>query len=446
MRPKPPNFASLKLPDLSEKRNDAVVTETRTYKLITPLFGGGVTPSECDPVTVVSGKNVRGQLRFWWRATRGGTFDGDLAKMKAAEDELWGATAQKGKPKRGQSKVQIQILDVNLGTEENPFEVVQAIKDGKPQFRGDGTKKPKIQARSGVKSHAYAAFPLQPSEKEAEVGMKTKSVRLGVEFTLKISYPESFQKDVHAALWAWETFGGVGARTRRGFGALARTNGELPKSYDVKKYLSDSLKKHVADGVFPAGVPHLVVEQPNATKKRFVLTLAQSSAHAAWEKLIGQLKAFRQSRNAGPGRSDWCEPDEIRRITRQSDERHAKPFVQVQAFPRAAFGLPIIFHFKDTSDPKDTTLQGVSYDRLASPLILRPLACAENKWVGVALILQTERRVAGELLPGGLSLIPKGEPGVHVQWNLNEAQAQRIKPLNGNSDVLQAFLTYLEKI
>ena len=47
---------------------------------------------------------------------------------------------------------------------------------------------------------------------------------------------------------------------------------------------------------------------------------------------------------------------------------------EVDAFPRAAFGMPIIFHFKDKPDPGDTTLQpaGKDLDRFASPLVLRP--------------------------------------------------------------------------
>ena len=41
-------------------------------------------------------------------------------------------------------------------------------------------------------------------------------------------------------------------------------------------------------------------------------------------------------------------------------------------YPRAAFGLPIVFHFKDGEDPRDQVLNPVGHDRMASPLILRP--------------------------------------------------------------------------
>ena len=66
------------------------VSETRTYTLITPLFGGGVEPRAPDPVTVIRGASIRGHLRFWWRFCMAHRF-ATTAELKAAEDLLWGA-------------------------------------------------------------------------------------------------------------------------------------------------------------------------------------------------------------------------------------------------------------------------------------------------------------------------------------------------------------------
>src|SRR5579863_5199518 len=72
-----------------------IITQKREYQLITPLYGGGAIPAESDLVTVVRGSEVRGHLRFWWRACRGGKFK-DVATMKEAEDAIWGAAYKKG--------------------------------------------------------------------------------------------------------------------------------------------------------------------------------------------------------------------------------------------------------------------------------------------------------------------------------------------------------------
>src|SRR5436190_2212651 len=86
----PPNMQEP--PAQVERHTGETIAQVREYRLITPLFGGGVNPREADPISVVRASEVRGHLRFWWRATRGGQFGGDLEKMKQAEDLLWGST------------------------------------------------------------------------------------------------------------------------------------------------------------------------------------------------------------------------------------------------------------------------------------------------------------------------------------------------------------------
>jgi len=160
--------------------------------------------------------------------------------------------------------------------------------------------------------------------------------------------------------------------------------------------------------------------------------------------MIGRLKKFRQTRNPGsqpnrPGRSQWPEPDAIRRLTGHRASLHASVLSNLDRFPRAAFGLPIIFHFKDKDrgDPPDTTLKGTESERLASPLILRPIACAGNQAVGLALILEAPRTP-----PGGLIL--KDAPSdPSVSASLTPAEARTITPLDGETDVLLAFLSTL---
>src|SRR5260221_14040443 len=70
---------------ITAKQPDNVITQIREYQLITPLYGGGVKPTEPDPITVVRATEIRGQLRFWWRACRGGEFNGKLGAMKEEE-------------------------------------------------------------------------------------------------------------------------------------------------------------------------------------------------------------------------------------------------------------------------------------------------------------------------------------------------------------------------
>lgn len=72
----------------------------------------------------------------------------------------------------------------------------------------------------------YLGFPLRGDKEWAPV-------KEGVAFRLRLRFPEkvgelNFWEELEAALWAWETFGGIGARTRRGFGALLPQGAGVP--------------------------------------------------------------------------------------------------------------------------------------------------------------------------------------------------------------------------
>lgn len=397
-------------PSLQPQASTAIV-QKREYRLITPLYGGGVTPAQADPVTVIRAPEIRGQLRFWWRACRGGQFDGDPARMKREEDAIWGKAWKKGE--QGLSPAQtIQVLvEVDPARSGQPFP---------------------FQREKNIL--LYAAFPL-----ESEPGA---TVRKDVYFTLTIVYPLARSEDVEAALWAWETFGGVGARTRRGFGALhlLKVNNiatpRIPASQaQVEQWLAQELRKRVLPGNFPPGVPHL------GAGVRFVVSQAKGNAGQAWNWQIEKLRRFRQARDQNQ-RGQWPEARAIRAIRQSPPDQ--KPVTGAK-FPRAALGLPIIFHFKDASDPPDSTLneaetQEKARERFASPLILRPLLCAGDRAVALALVLAGSRVDLQHLL-----LLENRQVLREVQGTLTKNEANQIPILGGEKDVLQAFLSFFKE-
>ncbi len=437
------------------RRATDLITQVRRYRLITPLFSGGVTPGVNDEVTLISGKAVRGHLRFWWRATRGGRFGSDgLATMREAEKKLFGAASTRKDPRP--SNINISISDISTGEQEKPyFEKNKVSKDWEKL--------------------AYAAFPL---EKELN------SVTRKVQFTLTISFPrqKEIEDDMNAALWAWETFGGIGARTRRGFGALhlVRLDGNVTpalKANPVKVAgsITERLGEHVLEGDWPQSVPHL------SRTLSFHVTELQTAADSlnaakdAWGSLVSALKWFRQRRQKGTyGRSLWPEPENIRELTGQRLNKpingrlksYGKIPPHVDKFPRGAFGLPLIFHFKNENkespfdkdlDPADTTLKGGLYDvernkyreRFASPLLLRPLACGTNQAVGLAAILEGPREP-----PEGLTLMGAALSPTTVYAEVTAKEAKQIDALREAAkgkqddepvDVLKAFLEQLKQ-
>lgn len=422
--------------------DDGRVRQVRHYKLITPLFGGGVKPNRADPITTVRGTEVRGQLRFWWRATRGGQLGDNLERMHRREEEIWGSAAGENKP--GQSNIIIHVKCLAEGEKDRPFEVVL-----------DKKGKPKTQPRKSSLAHPYAAFPLQPKKEDAYIGMETEAVKVGVEFTLDINYPKDLEQDVQATLWAWETFGGLGARTRRGFGSLQLLSIDsepiisIPTN-QIENWLCDKLQQHISSGTWHKDVPHL---SHNMHLKVIIPKSQSSSSIQIWSELIQCLKDFRQKRKMGL--SMWPEANEIRQ--RHEKELKWPPQYKspklVKKFPRAVFGLPIIFHLPhDTNLPyKSFTLQGKNhpiskktFERVASVLILKPIPCENDKAVGIAVVLD-----APTIPPYGLEINELDQDNQPVQWQLDgdDANSTPIREiLHGETDVIEAFMKSLDTI
>jgi CRISPR/Cas system CMR-associated protein Cmr1 (group 7 of RAMP superfamily) len=218
----------------------------------------------------------------------------------------------------------------------------------------------------------------------------------------------------------------------------------------------------MTDGKWPAGVPYL------KAKPRYNVSKAKGTQIKVWEHIFTSLRDFRQQRYGSKhGLSQWPEANEIRRYhsisakfpEKESDDE--EDIVLIEKFPRAKFGLPIQFNMPhdESIGEKKIELHGKKLgekkyiDRLASPLILRPIACMDGKdesAVGIALILEWETIGTNENYtpPGGLFLSSEVKGDFQVKSNLENDEEKNIKPLNlsgkPQSDVLQAFLDYLK--
>ncbi|MEW6360684.1 MAG: type III-B CRISPR module RAMP protein Cmr1 [Acidobacteriota bacterium] len=416
-----------KLPKELEKASESIkadsikptnerIHQTRKYKVITPLFGGGIVARENDPSKLIRETSVRGQLRFWWRAMRA---TGSLKDIYERENFIFGS----GGKKAAKSNVSIAVKITSQGQSVDIFR----IENRRPKPNDKWLE------------IAYAAFALQPTTEELKAGgnVPLRKVRVGVEFTLEISYPNEFEADVQAALWAWETFGGIGGRTRRGFGALQllEIDGKkqsLPDKGKLKEVIAGRLPNNRS---VPEGIPFLNKDC------RFEL-LKGNDAISVWGMAIEKYRRFRQYRKdkntrnlSDYGMSQWPEPAAIKHFALKG----GKP--SVKAFPRADFGLPIIFHFPQIKGLDDFTLNGCGFERLASPLIIRPIAC-HNGAAAIAILLKTPRAHEKPL-----RLTSKDGFSEEVRAKLSPDEARNITEnmldvLKSKTDVLEAFLDY----
>ncbi|MGH7224982.1 MAG: hypothetical protein ACRELF_17305, partial [Gemmataceae bacterium] len=273
--------------------------------------------------------------------------------------------------------------------------------------------------------------------------------------------------DLRDAVWAWVNFGGLGSRTRRGCGALY-CRALAPESTDViAGWFRTAFERFStlasSATLWPRLSGHLF-HQPNPL-----------SPIAAWQSVMSVFKAFRQGegvgRNAGrqpnrPGRSRFPEPETIRETIRGSRGQRGGTHpplgdIPSDAFPRAEFGLPIVFHFQGNEIAETVLYPRVGteqHERMASPLVLRPLCLADGNAVPAIIPLDVPWFTEVDLTLGGRRNVRRTFPLSAVRrpslaeytippsplGPLPSAANPRISAGSGDGSAIEAFLAFAQ--
>ncbi|MGD7061913.1 type III-B CRISPR module RAMP protein Cmr1 [Bacillus altitudinis] len=399
--------------DTNIHEDQRLFKEPLTIHLVTPMFGGGPQSNSIDQERPIRESAIRGHLRFWWRATRGAVCKNanDLSKQEA---EIFGHTEQAS---------QIQVV--------THYEKDEVKRNSKVFFK--------------KKNHPFPRYVLSNMKDETPYLMKAQ-FSLNIRLSKKTTDFELIKKEVEAALWAWINFGGLGSRTRRGCGSLyckqfspynKRTKTQLEKWFEQKLLEYD------------IQLPASSREWPTLSRE-FKVQAFPSSMISSWQSVIQTYETFRRRSNPDKkrGRSCWPEADTIRLFTGKAKLGHDIPYpkdkpFEYQAFPKAQFGLPIQFRFapKDSGkDPDPVTLLPKGKDRLASPLILKPLAINQKESVGMVMVLQQPKIEALSLLGDRKPL-----PDVTDEQSIYPTATYSNNPLQDesgrtHSSAIQAFL------
>ena len=185
-----------------------------TLETVTPLFLGGADPRGEPELRAAS---IRGALRFWLRALLGGVIgDGKLDELRRAEAAVFGSTDT------GASPVVVQIT-------------------------------------GNVQHASYRPLPHNPRKTFTFRGIKPGEI-----FSLELiprRPHESVSPIVVSTTALWLLLGGVGKRSRRGFGTLqirdrVESFSFTPEAYKDVKELEKTLRQ--------------VIEQAQADAKNFI--------------------------------------------------------------------------------------------------------------------------------------------------------------------------------
>jgi len=189
--------------------------ETIHLEIVTPCFLGGT-----QGTAEWRAASIRGHLRWWFRAVAGAAFRGDLEKVRAAEDLLFGST------ERG------SLLRIRT------FETPAAVAGGGHCTFGPALTSEEIASLWGVRDDAtLRRLRLAPDSSRPIhylgfgpiVGNQLRRPYLPAEKQVSMDLlwmrepPKDLGRLFDQALWAWLHLGGIGGRSRRGFGSLQRT-------------------------------------------------------------------------------------------------------------------------------------------------------------------------------------------------------------------------------
>lgn len=182
-----------------------------TYRIATPCFLGGA--AQQPEFRLASFKGV---LRFWWRTLQWGRFT-DAKAMKEEEDSIFGSADRNF----GRSKVQLRL------TKTTPDKLVtQATRsvlwqDDQPQNSKGNEKRP------GAFYLGYGCInPIFNEGSGDKAGQLIRGCLMPFEFELavRIRCNDQQTQSVEAALAMMGLLGGLGSKSRKGYGSLSLVN------------------------------------------------------------------------------------------------------------------------------------------------------------------------------------------------------------------------------
>lgn len=330
---------------------------TVTLETVTPLFLGGADP---HGVPELRAPSFRGALRYWLRAALGGVLgDHDLDALRKAEAGVFGSAGESGRT--------ISAVGIRIGKDARlRSETYSRLVAGDQERTCPGL--------------AYLFFAARPTKREKERSALLGNFTLTLVLWPGVKESEKRLQKAYAALWLLTRLGGIGNRVRRGAGAIQTVNhsGVVPLPnlpLCIQANTSQDLVNELRQGLceirqaLGAGSsisirqpPAFDVLHPDACKI-WVIQKTYDDWKRALDEIGGILQAFRSRRQ------------EDYRVVKKAmtDGQPLNPSVQ-----RAAFGLPIPFYYRSIRE--GATLRSSSYERRASPLIIRPVKLSNGKY------------------------------------------------------------------
>lgn len=327
------------------------------YRVVTPLFCAGADARSAE----IRLPSFKGVLRFWWRALAWSRLNGDLEAIRNQEDTLFGSAGG------GQSRV---LMRLGLGL------CPSVVPEGR-RLTIPGQKRRVV--GQGARYLGYGVMEAFGSTKKGtEAGQLTRAcLRAPFDFTVHLrsrGLTADQADSLKDALVALGVMGGLGARSRKGYGSLTmqslrvdgRETWRESRSSEGLRGTLQALRSN--DG--PASWPAYTAL---SGRTRNLLVFSNQKEPMELLDLIGrELMRYRSWGHRGrvlgqrSERNFKDDHDLMKGARRHTHPRHPR---------RISFGLPHNYGrgFRDQVGPYDSSL-----DRRASPLFIHIHECNDT--------------------------------------------------------------------
>lgn len=284
-------------------------TITATYRIVTPMFCAGTNQQKAE----LRLASFKGALRFWWRTLMAGTYGGNIQKLYAAEARLFGSSEREF----GQSKVRLRLIH-----QESDFDM---IREGELVYRGK---------RNGLSYLGYGVMNFRGELQRP--ALRAGGFKMSIRVSQRTNPADII--GIHASLILLGSVGGLGSKSRKGYGSLSLIRmEENGKSIDI----SDDVAERLA--LVVTNPPDLSCEWTAWTRQsRVIVWNTRDEPLELLNSLGERLSKYRLWQGEGQSRFEDDHHSVFNYLN--AGERPAHPPARI------AFGLPHNYFFRSLSD------------------------------------------------------------------------------------------------
>ena len=358
------------------------------FRVITPMFMSGADKN----IAELRVPSIKGALRFWFRAMAFGRL-GSVDKVKEEEARIFGSAGND----MGQAKIHLR-LKVNDSVDQYKDQILKYT-NGQP-------------VGPGARYLGYGVVESVPSKKRnTKEGQILRScLRYPFDGTLSILIKRGTSdgdiQSIANAIIALGFFGGLGSKSRKGYGSFNLRELKLGEKVLFKEPKDAEELKQIMSSFFEdCGLSSFSHLPPfTAFSKMTRVDIIDSGADPL--RLLNSVgEAMQMYRSWGRNGLVNGKASE-RNFKADHDLSQMAIRTKVSAHPlRVVFGLPHNYYFSSLQEKVDVKPERL--ERRASPLFLHIQELGNGKFAAVSAIIPAEFLPAGAKIRVGNSVVPQ---------------------------------------